>query len=66
MKLRTIGVGFARGTLDDFAHDAAAAHALMQALCDFDNIRPYLEKMADLSTWIEQRADELMREWGYE
>lgn len=40
----------------DLQHDAAAAHALMLAMEGIP--KRYRE-------WLEIRADELMREWGY-
>ena len=42
---------------DELRHDALAAHALLQAMGFAYNTDP------DTVCWIEQRADELMREW---
>jgi hypothetical protein len=40
--------------LGDFSHDAAADHALMQAIN---------EQCNDCAAVLQDRADELMREW---
>lgn len=48
-------------------HDAAAAHALMQAVRQYEQDFPLSPAVAqDVIQWIEKRADEIMREWGYE
>lgn len=45
------------GSLRDVEHDAAAAHALMQAMQEWTSRQ---------ALWIESRADELMRQWGFD
>lgn len=49
-------------------HDAAAAHAYQQAIKEWWNEdEPDNAQIADAAvTWIEQRADEIMRGWGYD
>lgn len=46
---------------EDVDHDAAAAHALMQAIAEYES---------DYLVWrpcnILNRADEIMREWGFD
>lgn len=49
---------------DALKHDAAAAHALMQALKESSNM--WFSTQQNVLSWIEERADELMREWGFE
>ena len=64
MKLRTElpegGTCFFKDGPSDHVHDAAVAHALMQAMSYAYNTDP------DVIDFIEKRADELMREWGFE
>lgn len=63
MKLRTELIfgkhydanAFINGSDDEIARDAIAAHALMQAM---EELQPNI-----LCDAIQQRADELMREW---
>ena len=61
MKLRTTGSPAKYrahcGSTDDFIHDALAAHALLQAIG---------EQCNDCAAVLKERADELMREWGFE
>lgn len=45
-------------------HDAAAAHALMQALNEAGGLSIFTGRGSCLD-WIGRRADELMREWGF-
>lgn len=45
--------------IDAVKHDAMAAHALLQAM----RTAPDMEHQR---RWVEKRADEIMREWGYE
>jgi hypothetical protein len=53
-------------TDDQVEHDAAAAHALTQAMRQYEQDFPFSPAVAqDVIQWIEKRADELMREWGY-
>lgn len=57
MKLKTTLIEGRIGELADLAHDAACAHALLQAIldvCAFD-MKP-----------LTQRAAELLREWRIE
>lgn len=53
-----------------FAHDAVAAHALLRAINDWhekngtgpdEDVYPHATV-----AWLENRAAELMREWGYQ
>lgn len=50
---------------DDCRHDAAAAHALMQAMDEWGE-KEYgaIDKLA--VRWVHLRADELLRSWGFE
>lgn len=62
MKLRTSLTASRDGSLVDatdenLIHDAAAAHALMQAM---DEIGGYTTR------FIQLRADTIMREWGFD
>lgn len=51
---------------DQFRHDAAAAHALMHAIRDaFDEPCVFPAPPWPSPAWIETRADEIMREWGF-
>lgn len=43
-------------------HDASAAHAFMKAIDDMDAI---FNTPSDPTGWLEKRADEIMREWGF-
>jgi hypothetical protein len=43
---------------DQLEHDAAAAHALMEAIYRYWNPKA--------TQWIEDRADEIMRELGFD
>lgn len=52
-------LAFVNGSADEIEHDAAAAHALMMAMEEFDGA----EYQRD---YILHRADELMREWGFD
>ena len=49
-------------------HDAAAAHALMQAMDEFyaAPLDSTLNTPEDAINWLEWRASELMREWGFD
>jgi hypothetical protein len=63
MKLKTImridgKFTAAVGDDEDMSHDAACAHALMRAMVNYMNP---LKRQAVLD-----RADELMREWGFD
>ena len=51
------------GTLAEFKHDAAAAHALMQAISEAESEDD--EFPNTYAAHIRLRADELMREWGF-
>ena len=67
MKLRTLLMWESRptrpilGTHEDVSHDAIAAHALMQAMAEFDcegwSVR------ANPIEWARERAEEILREW---
>jgi hypothetical protein len=48
------------GSIDEYAHDAAAAHALLQALDEYEEGGECWD-----FTWIELRAADLMAEWGF-
>jgi hypothetical protein len=63
MKLQTSLTASRDGSLVDatdenLIHDAMAAHALMQAIYGHWNVKA--------TQWIEDRADELMAEWGFD
>jgi hypothetical protein len=45
------------GVLDKLEHDAAAAHALWLSLHQLD---------AGPRKWVEDDADELMKQWGFD
>lgn len=47
-------------TRDDLCHDAAVAHALLQAMKEMD-FDAFCTPVQELS----RRANELMKEWGY-
>jgi hypothetical protein len=47
------------GSTDDFSHDAAAAHALLQSLNE------HVGDHTNLSLCIIRRAGDLLEEWGY-
>jgi hypothetical protein len=51
------------GSMDDFSHDAAVAHALVIALNESRNVR--LRQGRSIEEWVEGRADEILAEWGY-
>lgn len=60
MKLKTdCTAHIISGSTDDFSHDAAAAHALMQALGEFAGDH------TNLPLCITRRADDILAEWGY-
>ena len=74
MKLRTEMLGFESKVLnpvdrldtyhDACKHDAMAAHALLQAMGEWWERPSEADSCTDAAvTWIEQRADEIMREW---
>lgn len=77
MKLRTEMVGpdstsegpYPAARIDDdgqdYLHDAAAAHALMWAMREMANIPPCCDPY-EVPAMITERADELMREWGFD
>lgn len=52
----------------DREHDAAAAHALMVAIGEFYDapLDSTLTTPEDAINWLEWRASELMREWGFD
>ena len=59
MRLRTeIVEGELTYTPKGVYHDAMVAHALLRAL----RTSPDMEHQR---RWVEKRADEIMREWGY-
>lgn len=68
MKLRTlmtkniVGEWYADGWEDDSLHDAAAAHALLQAMNEVKNEVPHASCRSGIE-YVLERADELMREW---
>jgi len=51
------------GTDDDLFHDAAAAHALMQAMREREDEFSYDGYSHDS---MRKRADSLMRSWGFD
>lgn len=51
-------------TDDQAEHDAAAAHALMQALNEAGGLSIFTGRGSCLD-WIGRRADGLMTEWGF-
>lgn len=51
---------------DALKHDAAAAHALMQAIEEFWESPDGGGHEFDGVRCVQERADELMREWGFE
>jgi hypothetical protein len=57
------------GSTDEFAHDAAMAHALVMALGELgvtrDGIFAECCQASDTRQFVFERADELMTEWGY-
>jgi hypothetical protein len=56
-----------RGSYNERTYDAAAAHALMQAIQEFWKKPNDLDSDAVYEVrWILNRADEIMREFGYE
>lgn len=70
MKLKTSLTASRDGSMVDatdenLIHDAAVAHALMQALADAD-----IEDFESFSsTWVTQimeRADALLKQWGFD
>lgn len=68
MKLRTEidhddAGAYALGPDADLHHDAVSAHALMQAIADWNKLDD-----PQAATWVSMtlhRADELMQQWGY-
>jgi hypothetical protein len=47
-------------------HDAAAAHALLQAIAEWWDRPPKADSCTDASVmWIEQRASEILASWGF-
>ena len=52
------------GIIEDFEHDAAMAHALVMAMAEhrYLDVDSHWDKVR---RDIYERADELMREWGY-
>lgn len=54
-------------TIDgDVRHDAFAAHALMQAIADAQEAEGLPGTLPHITGFIQTRAAELMREWGFE
>ena len=54
-----------RGSIGDIEHDAATAHALLQAMQEWGE-RSYSEAVDKLDVrWIRLRASELMAEWCF-
>jgi hypothetical protein len=51
------------GSTDDLVHDAAAAHALLQAIEEFQ--KDWEAYGAPAPEAISERAAELMAEWGF-
>lgn len=57
--------------IDDVCKDAMAAHALMLAMSEWwmksdeEGIDEYQSPRGAVE-WVQERADELMREWGFE
>jgi len=47
-------------------HDAAAAHALMQAIEEWLGVSTNDECAGNVVTWVKLRADEIMAEWGFD
>jgi hypothetical protein len=73
MKLQTImridgKFTAAVGDDEDMSHDAACAHALMLAMGEFyaAPLDSSLETPEDTLNWLEWRASEIMREWGFD
>ena len=60
MVTRESNVNF-RQNVEAMQHDAAAAHALMQAIEDAED--RWFVTQKDHTDWIKKKADELMREW---
>lgn len=59
MRIATFyGCGDSGSPREAISHDALAAHALLQAM---EELQPNI-----LCDAIQQRADELMREWGFD
>lgn len=70
MKLRTSLTASRDGSLVDatdenLIHDAAAAHALMQALVEVSEKGEYVFPTNALIA-VKRRADKLMRSWGFD
>ena len=61
MKLRIVRRVDMRGS-DDTIHDAAAAHALMQAIAAWGKHPGYQGGVS----WVKKRTDEIMAEWGFD
>lgn len=57
------------GSIDDFSHDAAYAHALVIAISEIgvtdDGGYAQYCPASDTQLFLRERAAELMREWGY-
>jgi hypothetical protein len=50
---------------EKLVHDAAAAHALMQAMEEIEGTYADCAPASDIRQFLRERADELMREWGF-
>ena len=51
----------------DMSADSAAAHALMQAMCQYESDFPLSAAAPqDVIQWIEKRADALLKQWGFD
>ena len=72
MKLRTSLTASCDGSLVDATDenlicDAAAAHALMMAMCQYESDFPLSAAAPqDVIQWIEKRADALLKQWGFD
>ena len=63
MKLKTTQNGshdLIDATDENLIHDAMAAHALLRAIIEAD---PLVWDEFELSDWIKDRADAILREW---
>jgi hypothetical protein len=70
VKLRTevdeVFNGFGLNEIARLQYDAAAAHALLQAMKDWRSLPSHSHAEQWTPEWIEGRATALLRQWGFE